>query len=134
MKPNFAQEPTATAFSVCPARASAVVNPDIRVMHRSVYSLLAALAVSLMVGCSAGSERGPKAVTFSDTNIAPMLKAIEAVDRAAIGFTPIQTNADIRLETVERQHWGQGYQNHRFVAKHGICAWWHRRTEQKIRL
>ena len=63
--------------------------------HPYLPVLFAALLIS---GCGAGPELGPKRVSLSDTNVAPMLKAIAAADRDAFGFTPIPTNADIRLE------------------------------------
>jgi hypothetical protein len=40
----------------------------------------------------------PEKVSLSDPRLAPMLRAIEAVDRSALGFTPIRSDARIRLE------------------------------------
>lgn len=40
----------------------------------------------------------PAKVSLSDARIGPMLKAMEEVDRADYGFTPIATNAQISLE------------------------------------
>lgn len=70
-------------------------------MIRYVHILLC-FAVAVMSGCDARPDLGPKQVSLSDNNIAPMLKAIAAVNRTSLGFTPIPTNADIRLEIGSR--------------------------------
>ncbi len=44
----------------------------------------------------------PEKVSFSDPRLAPMLRAIQAVDRSRLGFTPIATDAAVRLETRSR--------------------------------
>ena len=63
--------------------------------YRTTYRLSAALLVVLaVIGCRFGTE----SVQLSDPRIQPLLKAMEQVDRAALGFTPVTTNADIRLE------------------------------------
>ena len=55
-------------------------------MSRIIHLLLVVTVVFLS-GCDTGK------VTLSDPQLAPMLQAIAAVDRAALGFTPIPTNA-----------------------------------------
>jgi len=67
--------------------------------------LLVALTVALLPGCGVGPDLGPKKVSLSDTNIAPMLQAITAVDRASLGFTSIPTNAGVMLETGSRSNY-----------------------------
>jgi hypothetical protein len=42
---------------------------------------------------------GTRTVSLSDPRLAPMLQAIAAVDRAALGFTPIPTNAVVYLDS-----------------------------------
>jgi hypothetical protein len=59
-------------------------------MSRIIHLLLAVTVVFL-----SGCDRGK--VSLSDPQLAPMLQAIEAVDRAALGFTPIPTNAVVHL-------------------------------------
>jgi hypothetical protein len=62
-----------------------------RTMKHSVY-LFAAMILS---ACGLS----PEPVSWSDTRLVPMVKAIEArTDRAALGFSPIDTRADVRLE------------------------------------
>ena len=61
-----------------------------RTVPQSIHLLLAATAVFLS-GCDMGK------VSLSDPQLAPMLQAIAAVDRAALGFTPIPTNAVVHL-------------------------------------
>jgi hypothetical protein len=61
-------------------------------MSRIIHLLLAVTVVFLS-GCDTGN------VTLSDPQLAPMLQAIAAVDRAALGFTPIPTNAEMLLDS-----------------------------------
>ena len=61
---------------------------------RQFALILLTLAVAALSGC----DLSPEPVSLSDPKIAPMLKAIAAVDRSSMGFTPIPTNARIRLE------------------------------------
>jgi hypothetical protein len=63
-----------------------------RTMSRIIHLLLAVTVVFLS-GCDTGK------VTLSDPQLAPMLQAIAAVDRAALGFTPIPTNAEVHLDS-----------------------------------
>jgi len=42
--------------------------------------------------------RMPETVSLSDPKVQPLLKAMEQVDRASLGFTPVTTNAQIKLE------------------------------------
>jgi hypothetical protein len=53
--------------------------------------MIAALALS---GCGLVPQR----VSLSAPQIQPLLKAMDQVDRAALGFTPVTTNARINLE------------------------------------
>lgn len=62
----------------------------------------------------------PEKVSWSDARLAPMIKAIEAVDRSSLGFTPIDPNSTVRLESRSRQGYdamlhidGQTLRNHR---------------------
>jgi hypothetical protein len=59
-------------------------------MPHSIHLLLA-VAVVFLSGCDTGK------VSLSDPRLASMLQAIAAVDRAALGFTPIPTNAVVHL-------------------------------------
>jgi hypothetical protein len=61
-------------------------------MPHSIHLLLAVTVVFLS-GCDTGK------VSLSDPQLAPMLQAIAAVDRAALGFTPIPTNAEVHLDS-----------------------------------
>jgi hypothetical protein len=65
-------------------------------------------------------------VSLLDTNISPMLKAIEVVNRTMLGFTPIPTNVDVRLELVDREHWKQGYPPPSYDAMLHLYAQTHR--------
>jgi hypothetical protein len=62
-----------------------------RTMSRIIHLLLAVTVVFL-----SGCDRGK--VSLSDPQLAPMLQAIAAVDKAALGFTPIPTNAVVYLD------------------------------------
>jgi hypothetical protein len=54
--------------------------------------LLLAVTVVFLSGCDTGK------LSLSAPALAPMLQAIAAVDRAALGFTPIPTNAEVHLD------------------------------------
>src|SRR5216110_1824250 len=41
----------------------------------------------------------PEKVSWNDPRLAPLLKAIDAVDRASLGFTPIDRTSIVRLES-----------------------------------
>jgi hypothetical protein len=62
----------------------------LRIIH-----LLLAVAVVFLSGCAFVAGK----VSLSDPALAPMLQAIAAVDRAALGFTPIPTNAVVFLDS-----------------------------------
>ena len=62
-------------------------------MHRQ-RTFLVALFMLLLASCGFVPEK----VSWSDPRLAPMLKAIEAVDRASLGFTPIDRASTVRLE------------------------------------
>src|SRR5579862_7380996 len=61
--------------------------------------LLAGVALSVLSGCGAkeGTQPLNKRVARSDTNVVLMLKAVGAVNRAALGFTPILLNTELWL-------------------------------------
>ena len=60
---------------------------------RKIPQLMLLAATLAQSGC------GPRSPTStSDPRLAPFLKAIAAVDRASLGFTPIPTNARVQLE------------------------------------
>ncbi len=46
----------------------------------------------------------PEKVLLTDPQIQLLLKAMEQVDRAALGFTPVTTNSQIRLESSNRSY------------------------------
>jgi hypothetical protein len=54
----------------------------------------------LIIGCLlvAGCGLTPEDVPTSDPQLQPFFKALNEVDREALGFTPVPTNAHIRLE------------------------------------
>jgi hypothetical protein len=60
----------------------------------TITQALLALSVVLLSGC----DLGPGKVSLSDPRLRPMLQAIAAVDRAALGFGPIPTNAVVHLD------------------------------------
>jgi hypothetical protein len=49
---------------------------------------------ALLSGCGLLPEK----VSYDDARVQPLWKAVEAVDRTALGFTPVSKTADIRLE------------------------------------
>jgi hypothetical protein len=63
-------------------------------MSRIIHLLLA-VTVLFLSGCDFGTGK----VSLSDPRLAPMLQAIAAVDRVALGFTPIPTNAEVHLDS-----------------------------------
>ena len=72
--------------------ADLYVSPQSRNMSH-IIRLLLAVTVLFLSGCGPGARK----VSLSDQRVAPMLQAIAAVDRAALGFTPIPTNAEVLL-------------------------------------
>src|SRR5262245_31947629 len=62
-----------------------------------------ALGSLLLIGCGLI----PKSVSRADARLIPMWAAIARVDRASLGFTPIDPEASIRLEG--KQLWGNDY-------------------------
>ena len=56
---------------------------------------LIGLSIVFLSGCGAQTKK----LSLSDPRLAPMLQAMAAVDRAALGFTPIPTNAMALLVT-----------------------------------
>lgn len=62
------------------------------------FHFLLGLTILAFAGCDNRPDLGPKTVSYSDTNFIAMLKAMNAVDRTVLGFTPVSTNANIRLE------------------------------------
>ena len=63
-----------------------------------IVQLLTISAISLTAGCGFVPEK----VSPSDPRVAPLIQAATNFDRATYGFTPIPTNADIRLESRPR--------------------------------
>lgn len=66
-------------------------------MYRQRSFLVAFVTLSL---ASCGFV--PEKVSWSDTRLAPMLKAIDAVDRSSLGFTSIDRTSTVRLESRPR--------------------------------
>jgi len=66
-------------------------------MHRQ-RSFLAAFVTLSLASCSFFPEK----VSWNDTRLAPMLKAIDAVDRSSLGFTSIDRTSTVRLENRPR--------------------------------
>ena len=60
-----------------------------------ILHLLLAVGVVFLSGCDSGTGK----VSLTDPALAPMLQAMAAVDRAALGFTPIPTNAMVHLDS-----------------------------------
>src|SRR4051812_27869093 len=63
-------------------------------MHRPSLFPIAALML-LLPSCGFIPEK----VSWSDPRLSPLLKAIDAVDRASLGFTPIDRSSIVRLES-----------------------------------
>jgi hypothetical protein len=61
--------------------------------------LLLCLSVTFANGAGFGSS--PEKVSLSDPRVQPMLRAMDQVDRAALGFTPVTASDDIRLELTQ---------------------------------
>ena len=93
-------------WSECGRAASIAHSHALGRPHRSVLALahirhtmphrihlVLAVTVIFLSGCDTGK------VSLSDPQLAPMLQAIAAVDRAALGFTPIPTNAEVHLDS-----------------------------------
>jgi hypothetical protein len=66
-------------------------------MH-PLLRLLATSAILTLVSCGLLPEK----VSWSDPRLVPMLEAVEAVDRASLGFTPISRTSTVRLESGPR--------------------------------
>jgi hypothetical protein len=60
--------------------------------------LSVAVLMLLLASCGFISEE----VSWNDPRLSPMLKAIDAVDRASLGFTPIDRSSSVRLESRPR--------------------------------
>ena len=61
---------------------------------KHIVNLLLALPIIILTGC----DFGPRTVSLSDPQLAPILQAMAASDRAAIGFKSIPTNALVYLD------------------------------------
>jgi hypothetical protein len=59
-----------------------------------IFALVLTLAILTLAGCGFV----PAKAALSDPKIEPMIKALDTVDRASLGFSPIPTNAQITLE------------------------------------
>jgi hypothetical protein len=82
-------------------RLSAFSQPNVapdRALQRAAFSVAAAGLLILLASCGFVPEK----VSWSDPRLAPMIKAIDAVDRASLGFTPIDSKATVRLESRAR--------------------------------
>ena len=65
------------------------------VANLKYFFIALVFATALMLG---GCGLSPQKVSLFDPEIQPLLKAMEQVDRDALGFTRVTTNAEIRLE------------------------------------
>ena len=72
--------------------------PQPRIWSTIIQLLLLAMTVVFQSGCDFVTGK----VSLSDPRLTPMLHAIAAVDRAALGFTPIPTNAVVHLHSRPR--------------------------------
>ncbi|MCI0743858.1 MAG: hypothetical protein L0Y58_00480 [Verrucomicrobia subdivision 3 bacterium] len=70
-----------------------VVYP-MRAFFNKSFALPALFLLCFTPGCGIGPDR----VTLEDARVKPLLAAMEEVDRAAMGFTPIAEDANISLE------------------------------------
>ena len=104
------------------------VSPHPHAMCRFTH-LLFVFTIAVVSGCGVGPDLGPKRVSISDTNVVPMMKAIAEVDRASFGFTPIPTNADVRLEIGPRS--GYDTMLHIYAGTHRTIAF--RKTQDGYR-
>ena len=74
------------------------------------------LSVGVMVLCVAGTikffsrpaGRTDQVVQVTDQILAPYQKAL-AVDRRTLGFPPLPTNGMVKIDIVDRAHWGYEY-------------------------
>src|SRR4051812_27387741 len=64
-------------------------------MRPLCQSIIAILLAAILCACGLAS----KPISFSDPELRPFLKAVGKVDRASLGFNPIDTNSVLRLET-----------------------------------
>lgn len=62
--------------------------------HSGLSVLLLFVAVWTLAGCGLVPEN----VSVLDPRIQPLLRAMDEIDRAGFGFTPVTTNAQIKLE------------------------------------
>jgi hypothetical protein len=81
---------------VSPTKLSRSLTTFLKARNQFCLALLAALTLLAAVGCHL--QFLPVPVTLQDPKVQPLLAAIEKVDRAALGFTPIPTNARLNLE------------------------------------
>lgn len=65
---------------------------------RVISHLVFASVISLTAGCGFVPEK----VSLSDSRVVPLIQAATNFDRAIYGFTPIPTNAEVRLESRPR--------------------------------
>jgi hypothetical protein len=63
-------------------------------MKHIVYHFLV-LPIMFLTGCGSKTQT----LSISDPRLAPMLQAIDASDRAALGFSSIRTNAVVHLDS-----------------------------------
>lgn len=60
------------------------------------------IVLSVILIFLSGCGLAPREVSLSDPEIKPFLRAMSDVDRQALGFTPVETNSTVRLETGSR--------------------------------
>ena len=84
------------SIAAMPRRTHAQTNLREISEKLSPRQLVALFAATLLLLTSCGL--GPEQISLSDPKIQPLLKAMTEVDRSALGFTPVTTNAQIKLE------------------------------------
>jgi hypothetical protein len=67
-----------------------------------VLMILGGVAVTLLFVSSL-----PRSISLADSKYAPLVEAIDAVDREALGFTPIESDARVRIS--KRDWWEDNY-------------------------
>lgn len=94
MAEPISDAPFTLGLSLSKAGAQENVSPHLHAMS-GYPGFLIGFALIMLSGCGSKHEPLNKRVSRSDPNVVTMLKAIAAVDRAALGFTPILLNSEI---------------------------------------
>lgn len=72
-------------------------------MRRSaIRHLKKAALLVLLVACEVGCGLAPERVSADDPRVVQLMTSLREIDRAAMGFTAIDPNAQLRLETRPR--------------------------------